>query len=294
MLMRIAATIICYHPQLASVARLVHRIADEVEIIIIHNNGGAKSSELKALHTKVIISCTQTNSGIAIPLNRAIRLAIKLHCQYFVAFDQDSTPKSGMLTELKSVLTGYQKINKKAIAIGPTLIDKRDKKNKVYAFPNSSDQYRCKESQEVSEVSHLITSGCLIDLSKWESRFNFREELFIDLIDTQWCWNIASAGYIILGAKNIEMLHELSDEIIDLNFFSLTRYSPVRRYYQIRNALSIYRSDHLTRTQQYFLLKGVILNLFSAAFTDRSRLSSIRHCVRGLIHAFKNRLGQID
>jgi len=290
---KIAATIICYHPDMASVSRLVAVIAPEVETIIVHNNGGADSRALQDLHKKVEVTCAHKNLGIATPLNLAVSRAQERGCRFIVAFDQDSTPKPGMLTELKKALTTYQDIDSSAIAIGPTLVDNRNGSHKKAPFPLLLRRKTKIETTEVLVVSHLITSGSMIDLSKWNNRITFKEELFIDLIDTQWCWNVCSKGYTILGAKQIEMIHELSDGIIDIKVASLNKYTPARRYYQVRNAIALSLTERMPLAQLLFLLKGLTLNVASAILTDPKKLSSTWHCAIGLAHGLQRRLGPL-
>jgi rhamnosyltransferase len=72
-----------------------------------------------------------------------------------------------------------------------------------------------------------------------------REDLFIDFVDVEWCLRARSKGFVVLGVCAAGMTHSLGDTHI----YSVGRmrhvHSPLRLYYQVRNALWLYRSPQI-------------------------------------------------
>lgn len=288
----ILAIIICFHPDHRRLRDLIASIDQDVSRIILFDNGGLAIQELGELSDKVETASRGRNVGLGEPLNYGCDVAARGGFRFFVSFDQDSTPSSGMIGRLRDELLAYQERDARAVAIGPQLVDCRQGHHQVVPFIRFQGLKALKWSGEGTQpVSHLITSGCMIDVSRWGEVDRFLDDLFIDYVDNNWSWRAERRGYVLLGTSRAIMPHELSDGIESVGFFSVNKYSPVRRYFQMRNSAYHFFHESLTWAQRVFVLRAMMVTFVSALISDAAPLLSFSHCIQGLGHGLIGRLG---
>lgn len=290
---RVAAIIVCFHPDGEQLSRLVTAVAEEVNEIIIFNNGGLDEAGLPVVACPLKVESRDgENLGVATALNLACEVAWRKDCRYAVTFDQDSQPDSAMIPALLAELQHWTRDGGRVAAIGPQLVDVRDGAEKTAPFLWIS-RFRCRKvtAEGTQPVSLLITSGCLLDLDVWKSVARFDDALFIDFVDHNWCWRVAAQGYVVLGTTKVRMVHELSDGVKTAGGATLTMYGPTRRYFQCRNA--VYHLFHYPFSvgRARFELRTIAHTLLSAALADTARWPSLWQCLRGLGHGVGGRLG---
>lgn len=290
---RVAAIIICFHPDSEKLARLIASIAEAVDEIIIFNNGGLDEERLPAAATKISIETRGGhNLGIASALNIASEAAWRSGCRYAVTFDQDSHPEKSMIPILLAELQDWQARGHLVAAIGPQLVDVRAGVAKTSPFVQTSrrdSKYLAGEGTQ--PVSLLITSGCLFDLEIWKTVTRFDDRLFIDYVDFNWCWRLAGHGYQLLGTTKARMRHELSGGLKPLGRLVLTKYGPVRRYFQCRNAVYHLLYEPTSLGAKRFVMKNIATAMIAAAYADDAVAKSLWQCFRGCIHGVFKKLG---
>lgn len=286
------AVIICFHPDHKKLVKMIGSINQSVSKIIIFDNGGVNHEELRSVCSKVEIVSHGRNAGLGVALNHGCDEGFKGGCRFVVSFDQDSSPPSEMIDALKRELLAYQKKDSRAIAIGPQLIDCRNGHDHVMPFIRFRGLKTEKWSGEGTKpVSHLITSGCMIDVSQWDALGRFLDDLFIDYVDNNWCWRAERKGYVLLGTSLAKMPHELSESIEKRGIISANKYSPFRRYFQMRNAAYHLFHEHLALAQRLYVLRAMAVTLVSSLISDASTVKSVRQCLRGLGHGMLGKLG---
>jgi len=230
--------------------------------------------------------------GIATALNLACEAAQQRGCQYAVIFDQDSQPDSNMIARLLVEFQEWKQQGYKVAAIGPQIVDLRGGSERRAPFVRVS-RYSCRKVFEEGtvQVSGLITSGCLLDLSVWKDVAKFDDDLFIDFVDHNWCWQVAAKGYVVLGTTKVKMVHELSSELRTAGQYTLTMYGPTRRYFQSRNAVYHLLHYPFSIGRAQFAIITLAHTILSAAVVDNARWNSLWQCLRGASHGAQKRLG---
>jgi len=101
-------------------------------------------------------------------------------------------------------------------------------------------------SCSTKEIDELITSGSLLNLSLFKKLGGFDEELFIDLVDNEYCLRARLQDFSIIQFSNIYLAHRLGTEVVNSSIKSLFLirkkkevHSPLRCYYMYRNMLYI-------------------------------------------------------
>jgi len=89
-----------------------------------------------------------------------------------------------------------------------------------------------------AEVESVITSGSLINLSTLDRIGGFRDEFFIDYVDSEFCFRARALGYRVAKTRKALMSHAIgastSHAILGIRKWT-TNHSADRRYYMARN-----------------------------------------------------------
>jgi len=88
------------------------------------------------------------------------------------------------------------------------------------------------------EVESVITSGSLLSLPAYAAIGPFREEFFIDYVDTEFCIRARTAGYRVVQTRRPLMSHTVGAPTAHKLPWATkwtTNHSPDRRYYIARN-----------------------------------------------------------
>lgn len=289
----VAAIIVCFHPDSEKLTRLMVSVAESVDEIILFNNGGLEESFLPVVPTRVSVRTRGgVNLGLASALNLASESAWQSGCRYAVTFDQDSYPEKSLIAMLLAELQDWQGRGHRVAAIGPQLIDVRNDGRRTSRFVQISRlDSKNLVDDGTQEVSLLITSGCLFELEAWQNGVRFDDRLFIDYVDFNWCWRLVGRGYKLLGTTKARMHHELSSGIKPLGRLMLTKYSPVRRYFQCRNAVYHLLHEPVAIGAKRFAMRNIATTLIAAAYADDATLRSLWQCLRGCIHGALGKLG---
>src|SRR5258708_17120000 len=88
------------------------------------------------------------------------------------------------------------------------------------------------------EVESVITSGSLLSLRAFSAIAPFREEFFIDYVDTEFCLRARTAGFRVIQTRRPLMSHTVgapTSHKLPWTTKWTTNHSPDRRYYIARN-----------------------------------------------------------
>ena len=73
----------------------------------------------------------------------------------------------------------------------------------------TSTKVICSEVDDDLYPSHVIASGMLMSREAWRVVGPFCEKLFIDWVDTEWCWRALANNMIIVQTPSVIISHEL-------------------------------------------------------------------------------------
>jgi rhamnosyltransferase len=288
------ALIVCYRPEPDTLLRLVRSISPQVSLIRILNNGGLSAGLRENLQMvdNVTIDDFESNVGIGSALNFGFNLAEQSSIEFVVTFDQDSLPSDRHVETLVSHWRTLSKseVHKKTGALGPSFYDAR---NKIFQYPfyrvnglGVEKIYR-QDGVDIVTVDSLITSGMLVPVSMWSEGFKFKDEYFIEYVDTEWCSRTKDHGFQHYGCFDVSMQHELSDKsakkILGL---IILKYSPLRRYYYFRNSVFFIRCSYVPFAFKFRVFCGLFIRLLVIPFVDDNPIASLKNAVVGLFHAF--------
>lgn len=293
------ALIVCFHPDARLLLDLVQTILSQVSRTLVLNNGGMRDellNELSALGA--IVHDMEGNKGIASALNEGFSRAARNGVDFVVTFDQDSSPQAGHVAKLVEKwfeLSSTSGIGRKTGAIGPSFYDDRDK---GFSYPfyvaegfKVVKQFAA-DNKSLVRADALITSGMLVPISMWKDDLRFKDLLFIDFVDTEWCFRAKKAGYVHYGCFDVKMKHELSESspLIFLGLIIL-KYSPMRRYYHFRNCLYLVSRSYVPWPFRIRLVFGLLLRFVTVPAVDDKPSASFKGIFSGVFDAIRGRFG---
>lgn len=228
----VCAIVVAYHPDAALAARL-SRIAPQVGAIVIVDNGSS-DAEVRMLHDiaadpKIHLTLNRQNLGVARALNLGIQCAGSLGYSLALLLDQDTSVEADMVHTLVGIYSSFPDRERLAV-IGSNYQDV----NRPSAEANGP------ESTDAAwdEAESVITSGSLLPLAAHAAIGPFREEFFIDFVDTDYCFRARAKGYQVIKSRKHLMSHAVG-ALHESRFLWFKRWtynhSPDRRYYFARN-----------------------------------------------------------
>lgn len=281
----IIAVIVTYNPDIERLELNIKAIINQVDSIIIVDNGSENFECIYSLLKEYRIKTIRNyeNKGIAYALNKGANYAFNNNFKWMLTLDQDSIADSNMINEFKSFFEIKKNIIDIAI-VGPQIID----------LNLSND---LEEKIQFKECSVLITSGSLINIDVCNKLGGFKEELFIDGVDFEFCLNVRKNGYRIYQVTKAKLYHELgkitSNKFIGIKIIT-TNHSPLRRYYYFRNRIYILKK-YLKEDFKWVLrycLSGVKVFLLIIIF-ENNKYEKIKYSIKGCIDGINNKFGKL-
>jgi len=252
----VCAVIVSFQPDLFNLSNLIKALASQVNKIILVDNGSDvdilrwKQHEfLQELKLELIV--LGENLGVGAAQNVGINKAKNYNGKYVILFDQDSEPASNMIMTLFIAAQKKMEEGVRVAAVGACYCDQNTTKKSGFVRVSwcGFSRIDCDESDcAVVETDFLISSGTLILLSVISDVGMMDESLFIDHIDTEWCFRAKSKGYRLFGSCDAFMTHSLGDSrtrIWFLRWRTVPHHSPFRYYYIFRNSLILQSRSYI-------------------------------------------------
>ncbi len=221
--MKLAAVVVFYFPSEKNIKNINNYI-DVVDKVIVVDNSDDEIERMKNTEKIEYIKLGE-NKGIAYALNVGAKRAIEDKYKYLLTLDQDSKMSKEIVL---SMIEFLKKTKEKKIGLISPYQDIDSKEDVL--------------NGEYEDMIEVMTSGNIIDLNAYQEIKGFKDWLFIDCVDTDYCMNLHKHGYKVLRLNNIVMKHELGNLVVHKLFnkeYPCYNHNPMRRYYIVRNNLYI-------------------------------------------------------
>ena len=301
---KVTAVVVTYHPDPATLAAQVKRLAGQVERLLLLDNGSGNAAEIAAFaseHDWVEFIGADSNRGLGWAHNEGIRRGLADGADAILLLDQDSLPRPGMVAALARALVGQRQRGVQVAAVGARYLgsDIGHPSYFVQFRPLRFRHHFCteKDAGEIIPADMLISSGALFPREALLELGLMDEDLFIDHVDTEWFLRAKDRGWRVFGVCDAVMDHGLGERTV-MVWLGRWRYLPIhqpfRYYYIYRNSVLLYRRSYPSRrwkhTDMLRLAKMfVVFSLFAG-----NRRQNLRMMCRGLADGFKGRSGPID
>jgi rhamnosyltransferase len=230
----ICAVVITYHPS-ASMLENIPKVLEQTQSLVVVDNG-SNADEInplraasKALGFELIEN--GENLGIAEALNQGVRWARSNGYPWVILFDQDSQITEGFVDQMFATWENHPE-RERIGSMHPTYVDME-----------TGIEAKVLRAGDGGPVKSM-TSGALMPVWIFDRIGLFAAEYFIDEVDSEFCYRIRAAGYMVADSKQAMLLHSVGHpRRFSILGFSCrpTYHSPMRRYYMSRNRLVVYR-----------------------------------------------------
>lgn len=278
--MKLAGVVVWYNPTNKDIKNIETYIDDVEKLYIVDNTEGKDNKDKVPKSKKIEYIFQNENMGIAKALNIACQKAINEKFQFILTMDQDSSFCNDDLKKMKSIAS-KQDLTK----IG--IISPWHKTKLKIEKPKDSIDYPL----------DVMTSGNILNLDIYKKLKGFKEFLFIDGVDIEYCLNLKKNGYRVMRINTIEMQHDLGDIFYRKFFnkeFMCDNHNYLRIYYMTRNYRYIkskYRDIAPEFCDILVKIKGLI---FKIIFYEDDKYRKLRSIILGIIDYKKQKYGKYE
>lgn len=300
----LGAVVVTYNPGIETLHNIDLLLPQVARIVIVDNSVQSKIIDqlcASARHGLTILR-NGDNLGIAAALNQGCAELRKGGFRWAVTFDQDSEPATDMTEKLIEALSSLENVNTIA-AIGPHVCDatqqiKHTLLTRSKRFPLLFQRVDSEEDDRIKPVDMVITSGCLTNLEVLTRLGGFREEFFIDYVDTEFCFRARRHGYNVFVSPKARLFHKMGARskfhFLGARFFPLN-HSPIRRYYIARNSVPMFR-EYALRFPHWMLFDvfAAVHNAFRILVFEQNKREKVIMSLRGFCDGIRGRMGKFQ
>jgi rhamnosyltransferase len=301
---QLPALLVTYNPAPGLEQHLNDLYREFDEIIIVDNGSTMEARDILAKQVqqrgnalKVIFN--DQNLGMAAALNQGFSLAIELGYDQILTLDQDSMPEPGMK---QSLLVGFHNHpNQKRLAVlAPVIFEKLTNHSATYLRSRNKlffEHVHCRPGY-LRNLTFAITSGSLYSLNLYRTIGPFREEFFIDAVDTEYCLRANQLGYEVSVVCSARLNHAMGSRqkksILGRKNYP-TFHSPIRWYYMSRNRIFMLGNYAVRFPHWFFFEMSITLTwLGRMIFFEDQRLNKLKAFFLGTADGLRKKSGKIS
>lgn len=237
---KLLSVIILYHPNITAVQQLITELhAQGSDVVIVDNSPTSHQNALNSILTaQDEYHHFPQNIGLGAGHNIAIKRAFSENYEFLLIFDQDSSIPPGFINAL---LTTFKQVSAhdKVAAVGPSYTDQR--------FKNTHRENIHVVSTPTAKRM-IISSGSLFSVTALKDVGLMDEALFIDFIDTEWCYRAGQKGYKVYQSASAMMEHHLGEmKPVLFGLYKMRYMKPIRYYYFTRNLRRLAREHRIAK-----------------------------------------------
>lgn len=268
---KIAGVVVLYNPTDEDIKNINSYIED-IDILYVMDNSSKNNKDRIIKNKKIEYIFNNKNLGIAEPLNKAASLARKAGYKWLLTMDQDTKFKKDILKEMKKTIQNTDCHNIGIVTPWHNTKLKIEKSNKKIDYPLD-----------------VMTSGNLVNLKIHKEIGGFKDWLFIDGVDIEYCLNLAKNNYKVMRINNLEIDHNLGNITYKKFFLKdllITNHTAMRRYYQCRNyhyIRDMYINDYPDFCKTLVKVKATILGII---LYENNKIEKIKAYYKGY-HDYK-------
>ena len=292
----VCAVLVTYQAEQASLEKRLQALASAVRHLVVVDNGSPALDKalLAVSYPALVFKTLPDNQGIAAAQNEGIRLAARAGASHVLLLDQDSDPQADMIARLVSAWQQLEARGRRPACVGPQLRLRGSSALSFFPRPGWGGlrSVRCSQGAGLVECDYVIASGTLIPLDVFSQVGDLEEPLFIDHVDTEWCYRARARGYRVFGVCGAVLEHELGAGYRQIwlgRSRRIARHAAFRYYYIFRNVLMLSGRSYVplgwrARQRAWLCVLFVAFGLGSGVRSKELRmmLKGIRHAMGGI------------
>lgn len=275
---KIDVIVVLYYPDSDKVCDVVRKLLNEgARVIIIENTPNFFNEKIVKCfggRKGFIYLALGKNMGIAFAQNIGIDISVSYSdTDYIIFLDQDSYIDNGFLDEMYSEYLKISNIEEKVGLVSPTLASE----NFCFEYKQNEIKKHC----GYSIVDKTSSSGSMISKSVISDVGGMEEKLFIDLVDSEWCWRSREKGYICCVTKKINMKHQIGERHYKILGLGIIVSSPNRYYYKYKNFIKMLNRSYVPFQWKIKTFLKYIIFVFIVPIIDEKGFECVRYMYEG-------------
>ena len=275
--MKIAGVVVFYNPDEENI-NYIDTYIDDIDRLYVVDNSEDDIIRVKS-NKKIKYVKLEENKGMASALNIGANLAIKDKYEWLLTLDQDSKITSKNINDMKKFISNSKEEKIGLVSPYHDIGDKMD---------TTKDEY--------TDIIEIMTSGNIINLKAYDEIGGFKDWLFIDAVDCEYCMNLHKHNYKVLRLNKVIMKHNLGNYTTHKFLgkeYRCSNHSAIRRYYMVRNNLYI-RDMYKDLYPEYCnwlirIQKGQVKRII---FFEKDKLKKIKMMYKGYKDYKNNKKGK--
>ena len=269
--MKLAAVVIAYKYSNIELYENIRHYINDIDLLVIWDNTPLQEKKITSeywnrIKPASVVLSTGKNEGIGYAINKSIEYVQNYGCTHIMTMDQDSIWKD--LPFYKNQIEACA-LHEEAI-YAPTIVSS-----------TSDFQYTCNK-----ENLYAITSGSIIDLSKYKIIGPFNEKFIIDEVDNEYCIRTVLKGFGIHVFENVYLYQNFGYSGKGYLSSRTSNYSPFRTYHQVRNRIWMTRLYWRVLNWRYHattLWIVVLRRSFYIIIVEKNKVRKLSAILKGLI-----------
>jgi rhamnosyltransferase len=282
----VCAIIVTYHPTVEMLSN-VPPVLNQVNALVVVDNGStacelAPWQAASKIHGFELIQNAE-NRGIAEALNQGVHWAQRRGFPWVLLFDQDSKITDGYL---EAMFTSWKTHSDP---------DRVASMHPLYKDTAMGVEGVLRRAEDGGPIV-AMTSGALMPTWIFDKIGMFRADYFVDEVDTEYCFRIRAAGYLLAVSPASVLLHHIGhprkSSFLGLRF-TPTHHSALRRYYMSRNRLVVYKK-YIWIFPRWVLqsMKDSMVETAKCFLGEENRGRKLRNFLLGTWDGLRGRMGK--
>lgn len=276
----VCAIVITYNPDFKLFSTQIKSLVNQCAVLVVDNTEKLDIKNLiyKECHKFGIELLTmESNVGLAKAQNVGIKFIKEAlpECKYILLLDQDSIPSARFVSSMRSEYSYICKHEKIAV-LGPSLYDPRARSYHYFHLIHGVLYKKIDPmalQNKTIPCSTINSSGSFGSIDVFEKIGCFDESLFIDHVETDWCFRAKEMGYKLYGTGNVVLEHYMGDDVLAFSILGRKKFmpyrNPLRHHYLFRNSIKLLKRDYIPRVWKFYCLiklayTFVIFSVFSS------------------------------
>lgn len=267
---KICIVVVFYNPIEEQICRF-EELSRSLPVVVVDNT----STETRIDGVRYI--SLGGNKGIAVAQNVGIEYARSKGYNYVLLLDQDSCIDRLFVENIYNDFVRLKETDTRIGFVGPLFIDKQSNQE----YKNYTDK-----NSDYTKTDAIIASGSLISMECLEVVGGMEDNLFIDLVDFEWCWRALSKGFTGYMTRRVKMYHSIGNEYHNWNGFVLGISAPFRYYYIYRNTLWLSKRSYVpTKWKIKSITRGLLDMILVPVFSNQGG-----KCLKNMLKGIKDGL----
>jgi rhamnosyltransferase len=301
----VCAITITFNPDIGIFEQQLQSLQTQCQVVLVDNGSKAETlTEIERLAEQYgcRLLALETNEGIAAAQNQGVALVERElpNCEYLLFLDHDSIPPAAFVEDLVEEFRNVQRTHPRAGVIGPAIYEPRAET--YYGFHVLQGvRYRrvlpAAMDDDLVACTTINSAGTFCPVQVMREVGPFDEGLFIDHVETDWCFRASDRGFELFGTKSVVLEHRMGDDVLSVRLAGKTTTlpyrSPHRHRYLMRNSVQMLRRSYIPLVWKAYCVVKIVVTFVLFGFFAENNAEQRRAIVGGIADGIRGGSGVI-